>query len=144
MGGFGFYFAVVVPVGGKVLGGSEQGFVTQQVTHWLNLIGLFVLPFLLWNAAASHHRLLITSWLLLAVLQAGLFAMHHRLDSLIDAPSRIVKNDAQFHRWHEWYETVATIQFLVAAIHLGGITRSALGENVERKMRTTGPSQGNE
>src|SRR5262245_27277418 len=90
MGGFAFYFGVVVPTGGKVIGGSEQGFVTQQVTYWLNLIGLAALAILLWNVAACRDSLLLGTWALLAVLHVALFAMHWQLDGMIDAPKRMV------------------------------------------------------
>ena len=39
-GGFMFYGSVVVPVGGRILGSeTEQGFITQSVTNYLNLAG---------------------------------------------------------------------------------------------------------
>ncbi|MCA9269901.1 MAG: hypothetical protein KDA41_15580, partial [Planctomycetales bacterium] len=37
-GGLTFYAGVVVPVGAAVFGSTEQGFVTQRVTNWLNLL----------------------------------------------------------------------------------------------------------
>jgi hypothetical protein len=128
MGGFAFYFAVVVPTGGKVLGGSQQGFVTQQVTHWLNLIGIIALLMFLWDAMAHRSRLLFASWMLLAVLQVCLFAIHRQLDVLIDASAQTVTNELLFHFWHEWYESIATVQFAVGLIHLGGMTRSVITE----------------
>jgi hypothetical protein len=133
MGGFAFYFAVVVPTGGKVLGGSEQGFVTQHVTHWLNLIGMAALALMLWDAIARRSRLLLVSWTLLAILQVGLLVMHRQLDVLIDAPARAVTNDTRFHAWHEWYESVATIQFVVGLIYLGGATRSFITEAAKKQ-----------
>src|SRR5262245_18534966 len=90
MGGFAFYFGVVVPTGGKVIGGSEQGYVTQQVTSWLNLIGLASLAILLWNAVPDRDPLLLSTWALLAALHIALFAMHWHLDGLINASKRIV------------------------------------------------------
>lgn len=40
-GGFFFYAAVVVPIGSDVLGSPiTQGFVTQEVTRWLNILGV--------------------------------------------------------------------------------------------------------
>src|SRR5215469_3439353 len=46
MGGFTFYTLIVIPTGGKVLDGGERdvGFITQQVTIWLNWIGVAALP----------------------------------------------------------------------------------------------------
>ena len=51
-GGFTFYAAVVVPVGQQVLHSHlRQGFVTQQVTNYLNLTGAIALVPLAWEAA---------------------------------------------------------------------------------------------
>jgi hypothetical protein len=123
-GGFAFYFEVVVPTGGKLLGGSEQGFVTQQVTHWLNLIAVGALVILLWDAIARRSRFLIGSWALIAILQVALFAMHRQLDLMIDSPTRSILNESRFSSWHEWYEFVAAIQWFVGMIYLGGVVCS--------------------
>ena len=37
-GGLTFYSVVVVPIGSEQIGSTEQGFITQQVTWWHNLI----------------------------------------------------------------------------------------------------------
>jgi len=37
-GGLTFYAAIVVPIGTELIGASEQGFVTQQVTQWHNAV----------------------------------------------------------------------------------------------------------
>ncbi len=49
-GGLTFYAVLVIPTGAKVLGShTEQGFVTQQVTNWLNLVGAMGTIILAWN-----------------------------------------------------------------------------------------------
>jgi hypothetical protein len=53
IGGFTFYGSIVIPTGIQVLHGHvKQGFITQQVTNWLNLSGVIGLPILLWNTLA--------------------------------------------------------------------------------------------
>ena len=52
LGGFTFYTSVVIPVGTHTLGSVRQGFITQQVTGWLNVAGAFALPLVFWNMAA--------------------------------------------------------------------------------------------
>src|SRR5437667_11660411 len=53
-GGFTFYASVVVPVGQSVLQSHlEQGFITRQVTNYLNLAGAVCLVCLAWDLAAS-------------------------------------------------------------------------------------------
>jgi hypothetical protein len=47
LGGFTFYAGVVIPVGIRVLGGHvRQGFITQQVTQWINVAALCAIPIL--------------------------------------------------------------------------------------------------
>src|SRR2546428_9021513 len=56
-GGFTFYAAVVVPVGQQVLGSDlEQGFITRQVTQWLNVAGAVALVPLAWDVLAAERR----------------------------------------------------------------------------------------
>ena len=43
IGGLTFYIAIVVPVGGQVLGASEQGLVTEVVTWYANLAGFIAI-----------------------------------------------------------------------------------------------------
>jgi hypothetical protein len=70
--------------------------------------------------------MLIGSWVILAVLQVVLFAMHRQLDLLIDAPARSVLNESRFNTWHEWYEFVAAIQWFAGMVHLAGITAAVV------------------
>src|SRR5260370_16274673 len=57
-GGFTFYAAVVVPVGQDVLGSHlAQGFITRQVTNYLNLAGGLALGILGWESKSPSPRL---------------------------------------------------------------------------------------
>ena len=52
-GGFTFYALVVVPTGHQVLRSKvRQGFITQQVTNQLNVLGAVTLALLLWQWVA--------------------------------------------------------------------------------------------
>src|SRR5437660_1623910 len=53
-GGFTFYAGVVVPVGREVLGSDrDQGFITRQVTEYLNLAGGIAVAVLAWDVMAA-------------------------------------------------------------------------------------------
>lgn len=123
LGGFAFYFGVVVPIGGAIVGGSEQGFVTQQVTHWLNLIGVVSMLFLAWNWATAKTRLQLATLVIVAICQIGLFVMHYYLDAMLDTKSRSVIEPTKFSTLHESYEAIATIQWVAGMVHLFGIVR---------------------
>src|SRR5262245_57620805 len=86
MGGFSFYFGVVVPTGGEVIGASEQGFVTQQVTHWLNLSSVAVLAILLGHAMAAQSRFLLVTCGIMVAFQVTLFVVHAQLDHMLNVP----------------------------------------------------------
>jgi hypothetical protein len=120
MGGFTFYALVVIPTGNRVLGGSEQGLVTQQVTHWMNSAGVLALAILL--PGACRGRWLAVSWLVMAVTLAALFWLHPRLDRFIDVSIKAVTNQAGFYQWHRAYLVVVTLQWCAALVHLWFLT----------------------
>ena len=78
IGGIALYGAVVVPAGGKILGTTAQGFVTQRVTSELNLIAIVAIVALVWNTVVlPRHRiyLLVTTAQWLAAVVYGSFAL---------------------------------------------------------------------
>src|SRR5437867_648480 len=63
MGGFTFYAGVVIHVGHRVFGTMrETGFLTQQVTLWLNRAGAMVLAVLILNLLFTLRRLWRAWW----------------------------------------------------------------------------------
>jgi hypothetical protein len=132
-GGFTFYAAVVVPVGTKVLGGTvAQGFVTQPVTDRLNVLGAIVALALAWHlrgawprASTGLRRALAASWGAFALAQVALFALHPRLDALLDPQTRaIVGERATFYAAHRVYLLVAAAQWLAASLHALAVARA--------------------
>ena len=125
LGGFTFYGAVVIPAGMKVLGSHlRQGFITQQVTQSLNLIGAIALPILLWNAVAAwpeRGRLLrlglALTWIVMALIQIELFALHPMLDRLLDPHARAILDDDRFDLLHRVYLVSSTAQWVAGIVH---------------------------
>jgi hypothetical protein len=126
MGGFTFYALVVIPTGNHLLGSIEQGLVTQQVTQWMNLLGVLSLAILL--PGAWRSRWLGASWLVMAAALATLYWLHPRLDALIDGSLRVVSDEARFYRWHRAYLAAVTIQWSAAVVHLWGLTAARRDE----------------
>jgi hypothetical protein len=115
-GGFLFYAGVVVPVGTDVLGSSAaQGVVTQQVTTWLNRIGVVALAVLAWDVSATqaYRRTRWTTWGGMAVCLAALFLLHAVLDANFDPARRSSPDPAAFRLVHGAYLWVSTAQWLV-------------------------------
>jgi len=123
-GGFTFYAAVVVPVGAEVLGSHrEQGFVTQQVTNYLNLSGAAALPLLAWDAAASRdpsrrrRRARWLAWLGMALTLAALVYLHPRLDALLADADSPVFDETAFRPLHRAYLWTCTAQWGCAVLY---------------------------
>ena len=121
IGGLSFYALVVVPVGTDVIGGTEQGFVTQRVTGWLNWIGVASLAVLL---PSVRTRWMLATWAVLVLTLIALFALHLRLDSLLDGKTREVISPSAFYNWHRAYLIVTAAQWLAGVIHLWSVVQS--------------------
>jgi hypothetical protein len=124
-GGFTFYASVVVPVGQDVLGSHvDQGFITQQVTGWLNYTGFIALVplagewFLTPDACGwrRHGRLALGAAMVLTL--AGLFVLHGRLDPYLDPGEHILLNPRAFRPLHRLYLWTQTVQWLAAVLYL--------------------------
>jgi len=126
LGGFTFYGSIVIPAGMKVLGGHvKQGFVTQEVTNWLNLAGAVALPVMLWNTIAIWRArgqflrfTLAATWLAMAAVLVELFVLHPYLDRLLDAHSKTILDYDRFDDLHRVYLLSATAQWGAGAVHV--------------------------
>jgi hypothetical protein len=126
LGGFTFYTVVVIHTGHRVLGSLlEVGFLTQQVTRWLNLIGVAALLIFLWNTIHAwrgpHTKLrgaLAMTWLIMAAAQIALFWLHPALDRLLNAETHQVFDRFRFHSLHNNYMFVSTVLWATGLLHL--------------------------
>jgi hypothetical protein len=126
VGGFFFYSGVVIHVGRHVLGSHRmQGFVTQQVTVWMNVASLPALAVFLWNVLATRRdgsrwlrRSLLGTWCLMAIIQVLLFWLHPVMDRFLDPPTKQIAFRPDFVRFHTVYMTLAAIQHFAGVLHL--------------------------
>jgi hypothetical protein len=115
-GGFFFYAAVVVPIGTDILGSAAaQGTITQQVTNWLNRIGVVALAVLAWDVAVTppYRRRRWATWAGMAALLAVLFFLHTVLDANFDPARRSSPDPATFNIVHGAYLWVSSAQWLL-------------------------------
>ena len=127
LGGFTFYTGVAVPVGAQVLGSHKLfGFVTEHVTHWLNVGGVIALLILLWNTALSwkspgkwvRNTLLIT-WLLMAAIEIELIVLHPVMDRLLTMhPYRMILDQERFDLLHRVYLFSSSVQWGIGLLHV--------------------------
>ena len=144
-GGLTFYSAVVVPVGTAVLESTElQGLVTQQVTRYLNMLGLLTVGAIIWillrllgtRAITMAKELLVLGAILLA-LQGGLYWLHGELGrQLIDDTDR----DA-FYQTHRLYLLLVAVQWGLGLMSLIYVLR--LWQRIDHeKASVSNPSVG--
>ena len=118
-GGFMFYGGVVVDVGGRILGSeTQQGFITQSVTNYLNMAGLVCL--LVWTEQLWYERkrgvtklewgMLIVTGVSLAML-AGI---HLSMDQSLDSVAVNVINPTRFDINHKLYIGISSLQWLAS------------------------------
>jgi hypothetical protein len=119
-GGFMFYGGVVVPVGASVLGSeTEQGFITQSVTNYLNVAGAVCV--IVWGVVLKFDgprspRLARAGWILWSLIVAALgiqIGLHIVMDRWLDSASRTILDEGKFIRFHEAYLTTSTVQWLM-------------------------------
>ena len=118
LGALAFYAGVVVEVGANVLGShTEFGFITRQVTIWLNAAGTAVSLILLADLSIRKGRRLVRGqwflWLLIGGSQLTLWILHPWLDALLDPSTRSIFDGfgEVFYSRHRIYLWVSAIQW---------------------------------
>src|SRR5262245_18203828 len=116
IGGTRFYAVIVVSTGKRVVGATDQGFLTEQATRQLTWIGVASLVVLL--PMVRKSRLASGSWLVLAATVAALFALQPRVAVYLNHTDQSVTDYTQFYAWHRYYLAATTIQWLVGLVQL--------------------------
>lgn len=123
-GAFTFYAGIVVPVGMRVLGShTEMGFITQEVTNYLNYLSLPI--FLFVSYVFRTEKWLFRLGILLIFLQISLFILHAKLFNLLAGryaaagvphfQSFIVKSKTIFYSLHRIYLLISTLIWLIVS-----------------------------
>ncbi len=125
-GGFTFYVSFVVPIGTDVLGSARtQGFVTQQVTHWMNVVCGAALVFMLIETTRAAgvpwkrgRWIAITMVMLIGGCLLALIWLHPVMDKMIRAVDESISDRAHFYQLHRIYLWLCTFQWIMAWIWL--------------------------
>ena len=98
-----------------------QGFVTQQVTHWLNAVnGIAIVLMLIESAVGwkSSHRWWRIVQLALVVTIAGLLiglvVLHTIMDEMIILDEEMITDEVKFYGLHRIYLWASTVQWVAA------------------------------
>lgn len=134
-GGFTFYTTVVVSVGTAVLhSATKQGFITLQVTHYLNALAGLALAAVLWELwarrkAVQVRRLTEIAWLVAVLALLAQVVVHGRMTALLDVPHREVLDEGLFYRFHRLYLCLASAQWLGSTILLVALPFTSCSSN---------------
>src|SRR5262245_11343007 len=140
LGGFTFYVSVVVPMGTHVLSSAlRQGFITREVTRWLNVtavVALAVLALDLFARDPARWRFGARTalWLFMAACQGLLFWLWQSLDALMVTRGRIVTDPEAFYPLHRAYLWLHTVQWGAGVVYLGLCLAAWRAADGERKV----------
>lgn len=118
-----FYGGVVVPVGARVLGSeTEQGFITQSVTNYLNAAGALCLAVWL-ESLWSDRRSGVSKtewaiWFFLAASLVMLVWIHGRMDLVLNGELRSVLDARSFDLFHKLYIGTSSLQWAASLLLL--------------------------
>jgi hypothetical protein len=123
-GAFTFYSGIVVSVGMRVLGShTEMGFITQQVTIYINIFSLIIFLFyayLLKNQEVNENILveeIITVCLI--AFQLLLFLLHYYQSELLDFQNHTINHPEMFYLLHRLYLIIETLIWTVISFLIG-------------------------
>src|SRR5947199_10070290 len=121
-GGFTFYAAVVVPLGQEMFG-KRQGFLTREVTDYLNLSGAIALLLLAGDIALvpdwSRRRWLRWgAWAVMTAALAALIWLRPQLDQYLDLEATRILDRPSFRFTHRWYLWISTVQWGAAIVYI--------------------------
>lgn len=126
IGGFTFHTAVTLRVGGGIIGGLEQGYVTQAALgrlHWFALAMIIVAALdnaLHWRAGKPSVRgIRCAAFAIMAICVLMLFQIHGDMSALLDADAMTRPEKAAFSPLHERYQIFASVLWFTAMTELG-------------------------
>jgi len=126
LGGFTIYTAVVLRVGGKIVGGLEQGYITQAVTGKLHWIALVMAMAILLDTTLHRRwvskKVVRLRWGIgvgMLVVLGFLFPIHAELSSLMDGVGFVKPDPEVFQPLHGRYQSIVTLIWLGAMVDLG-------------------------
>lgn len=126
VGGFTFHTSVTLRVGGGIIGGLEQGYVTQAALgklHWLALAMIVMTAIdsgIHWQRIGKITRgVQCAAAVIMTVLLVMLVRAHAEMSALMDPDSMTRPDKAAFSPLHQQYQKFASALWLCAMVELG-------------------------
>ena len=134
IGGFTFHTSVTLRVGGGIIGGLEQGYVTQAALgklHWFAVAMIVAAAVDALICRKSSSRGILIARVVGVIVMGGclivLFRIHADMSAMMDPDAMTQPDKAAFAPLHERYQTFATILWLCAMVELGMMLRADRG-----------------
>lgn len=131
IGGFTFHTAVTLRVGGDIIGGLEQGYVTQAALGKLHGFALAMIlaaaldNALHWRAVQPMTRgIRCAAFAIMALCVTMLFQIHGDMSALLDADAMTKPDKDAFSPLHEQYQMFASMLWITAMTELGLMLRA--------------------
>jgi len=128
LGGFTFHTSVTLRVGGEILGGLEQGYVTQAALGRLHWFGAAMILMSTIDAAIHWGRLgkaargiQAATVTVMTIALAMLFKIHAEMSALMDADSLTRPDKGAFSPLHQQYQKFASALWLCSLVELGAM-----------------------
>jgi hypothetical protein len=128
-GGLSFYAIVVVPIGTELIGSVEQGFITQRVTGWHNILTVGFLVCLFIEAVRMRSRMLWSLVIALAIIEVGLFSWHWHLTKMMDFADHSVPSN--FYSQHAIYLWFTAAEWFLGIALIAGLRVGPASDEVE-------------
>ncbi len=128
VGAFTFYAAVVVPSGTVVVGSTAQGFVTREVTVWLNVFSCLIAIAMMTEVQRDFSWRRFSATLLFLLAIPALAYLHGVLSSQMDGSTQSVAAPESFYGSHRIYLILSTLQWIMASYWLVSLGK----ENCDR------------
>jgi len=129
-GGFTIYTAFVVKVGSRVVGGLEQGYITQQVTDTLQVFAAIMIVAVALDIAVHWRRtnrlmrtLQSVAWMFMLGSLVGLVIVHSQMDELLDLATFARPDHGPFRPLHQRYQLISTILWFATLAYIALMVR---------------------
>lgn len=121
-----FYVSFVVPIGTEILGSARsQGFITQQVTNWLNVvcgcaIGMMLIETIRGRIASVNRRRWteLVTLILIGCFLLAMIWLHQIMDRMINVTDESITDANRFYGLHRIYLWLSTFQWIAAWVWL--------------------------
>jgi hypothetical protein len=125
LGAFTFYAAVVVPSGAVIVGGTTQGFVTREVTLWLNVLSCLTAVTMVTDLSRNLSWRRLSATLLFITAIPVLWYLHGALSSQMDVSTRSIAAAESFYELHRTYLILSTLQWSAAIYWLASLGKES-------------------